>query len=122
MKSTNNTHIPPATRQHNPFVVPKGYFESLPYKIMYKVKENSPTIATKAHRNKLPFLRIGVAAAIIGILSITSIIIYRQNISANQHGEMAQATPFQDIESSDELLDYAMLDNSDIEYYLTVAE
>jgi hypothetical protein len=35
---------------------------------------------------------------------------------------MAQATPFQDIESSDELLDYAMLDNSDIEYYLTVAE
>lgn len=121
MKTNNNTHIPPVAGEHNPFIVPKGYFDSLPSKIMTKVRESGPVVTT-THRRKLPFLRIGVAAALIGILSMTSVMIYRQNMSSNKYDEMAQATPFQDIESSDELLDYAMLDNSDIEYYLTVVE
>lgn len=122
-------------KEHNPFQVPEGYFDNFPQRMMQRIQDQRQDELNKTTCHSQQNLRhskitlnsrlislFGAAAAIVGIffLTWTTVSEYRQSDTP------APNTPLfateQDLEATDELLDYTMLRNSDIEYYLTVAE
>ena len=107
----------------NPFLVPDAYFDNLPKKVMQRIKTNEVIAAPKkvTSWNKRPIFQL-VAASLTGIFIISGVILYRHALPTTLLPENNNFFSLTDMEYSDEDLDYLMLDNSDIEYYLTVAE
>lgn len=122
-----------STQGHNPFRVPEGYFDEFPQRMMQRIRmddakgekvepDRHRILSSGPVRKHRLLIRLGSAAAIAGIffLAWTVASDYRQPDVT----KMAETpvTSTQEIEYTDELLDYAMVKNSDIEYYLTVAD
>lgn len=105
-----------------PFLVPEGYFNTLPSKIIQRIKEEGNTTQTKRRPRSRFFIRLTAAAVLTGFFSLAGLMMYEQSHPLLSNNDTDKAMATQDIEYTDEILDYAMLDNSDIEYYLTVAE
>lgn len=106
----------------NPFRVPQGYFNALPQRVMERIREEEQNKAHKHERSRRLFMRLTAAAMLTGFFAIAGLMIYEQsNPLATSQDQTALASALE-IEYTDELLDYAMLDNNDIEYYLTEAE
>lgn len=100
-------NIVPGTE--NPFRVPEGYFDQLPDTIMERI-----------HSQKRPrqsiWHRWAIAAAFVGMVSGVSVVLYNGGGTT----ENKVATTVQQTNTvNNEALDYAMVDNSEIEYYLT---
>lgn len=110
-----------STDGHNPFRVPEGYFETLPSQVMQRIKQEASTQTIRRPRSRF-FIRLTAAAILSGFFSLAGLMIYEQSHKPTPGKEPSRSIASQEIEYSDEALDYAMLDNSDIEYYLTVAE
>lgn len=106
----------------NPFRVPQGYFHTLPQRVMERIREEEQNKAHKHGRSRRLFMRLTAAAMLTGFFSLAGLMIYEQGHPLSNHQEGNPLTSLQEIEYTDELLDYAMLDNNDIEYYLTEAE
>lgn len=103
-----------ATNKHNPWITPEGYFESFPERMMERIRleESKSQRATAAPKVMPLWKRLAVAASVAGVVAVASVGLIRTQdtlIAGN------------DTESfyDDEMLEYAMLDNVDIEYYLT---
>lgn len=106
----------------NPFRIPQGYFNALPQRVMERIREEEQNKAHKHGRSRHLFMRLTAAAVITGFFALAGLIMYEQsNPLATSQDPTALASALE-IEYTDELLDYAMLDNNDIEYYLTEAE
>ncbi len=106
----------------NPFLVPEGYFDNLPDRVMSHIREEGQhSILKRRHKSRF-FIRLTAAAVLTGFFSLAGLMIYEQGHPLSNHQEGNPLTSLQEIEYTDELLDYAMLDNNDIEYYLTEAE
>lgn len=106
----------------NPFLVPEGYFDNLPDRVMSHIREEGQhNILKRRHKSRF-FIRLTAAAVLTGFFSLAGLMIYEQGHPLSNHQEGNPLTSLQEIEYTDELLDYAMLDNNDIEYYLTEAE
>ena len=108
----------------NPFRVPEGYFDTLPQRVMERIKEDGQAGQPKRRRKSRFFIRLTAAAVLTGFFSLAGLMMYEQSHPLTPYQETASiaSASASEIEYGDELLDYAMLDNSDIEYYLTVAE
>lgn len=106
----------------NPFRVPEGYFDTLPQRVMEHIKEEGQAGQPKRRRKSRFFIRLTAAAVLTGFFSLAGLMMYEQSHPLTPYQETASIASASEIEYGDELLDYAMLDNSDIEYYLTVAE
>lgn len=106
----------------NPFRVPQGYFHALPQRVMERIREEEQNKAHKHGRSRRLFMRLTAAALLTGFFALAGLTIYEQSHPLSNHQEGNPLTSLQEIEYTDELLDYAMLDNNDIEYYLTEAE
>ncbi len=105
-------------KKTKPFRVPDGYFDTLPTRVMERIN------ATPVKPKPLWWPRIAAAAAMVGIFFLAGAMLYQS--SPTPVPTIADAT-HSDTDSTnmgytDEHLDYAMLNNSDIEYYLTSAE
>ena len=106
----------------NPFLVPEGYFDNLPDRVMSHIREDGQHSLLKRRHKSRFFIRLTAAAVLTGFFSLAGLMIYEQRHPLSNHQEGNPLTSLQEIEYTDELLDYAMLDNNDIEYYLTEAE
>lgn len=128
---------------HNPFLVPDGYYSTIHTRVMDKIKqieakqEQSGSDATRTEQCYHSSLslharqqgvtlwkRMTVAAMFTGLFSVIGTMLYRQHINTQSppvEKNISMST-ITDIEYDDELLDYAMLSNCDIEYYLTSVE
>lgn len=122
-------------KEHNPFQVPEGYFNNFPQRMMQRIhdqrqeEQNKTTCHSqqnlrhsKITLNSRLIRRFGAAAAIVGIFFLTWTTISEHRQSDTPAPNTPLFATEQDLEATDELLDYTMLRNSDIEYYLTVAE
>lgn len=129
-------------RGHNPFRVPDGYFATLQGRITDRINNMEPaqkrregtvtkaeasgrtTLSLHATQHRKLWMRLTVAAMLTGVVSVIGTMLYHQHPDATpmpveNTTSMSDVT---DMEYGDEHLDYAMLSNSDIEYYLTSAE
>ncbi|MBO5706391.1 MAG: hypothetical protein J6S05_05280 [Bacteroidaceae bacterium] len=106
----------------NPFLVPEGYFDNLPDRVMSHIREDGQHSLLKRRHKSRFFIRLTAAAVLTGFFSLAGLMIYEQSHPLSNQQEGSPLTLLQEIEYTDELLDYAMLDNNDIEYYLTEAE
>lgn len=109
--------------KRNPFLVPDGYFEAMPNRVMQRIaEEGSQATSRKLYgRNRL-LIRLTAAAVIVGFFILTGIKTYESHSGSTQTTDMEILEYAQDLEYSDELLDYSMVDNIDIECYITMAE
>lgn len=127
---------------HNPFSVPDGYFSSLQTRIMDRIRQDASSkeqreipstksevtsthsILTHTKQGRQLWVRLTAAAAFTGLFSVLGTMLYRHHLDATpitvDNGTSMSAST--NIEYNDELLDYAMLSNSDIACYLTSAE
>lgn len=129
--------------KHTPFRVPDGYFTTLQSRVMDRIKAEEATKTQseasvhghKAAMTAIPSLpqagqerhlwvRLTAAAVFTGVISVLGTMMYHHHsdtiaLPTENLTSMSAAT---DIEYTDELLDYAMLSNTDIAYYLTSAE
>lgn len=106
----------------NPFRVPEGYFDTLPQRVMERIREEGQAGQPKRRRKSRFFIRLTAAAVLTGFFSLAGLMMYEQSHPLTPYQENASIASASEMEYGDELLDYAMLDNSDIEYYLTEAE
>ena len=106
----------------NPFRVPQGYFHALPQRVMERIREEEQNKAHKHGRSRRLFMRLTAVAMLTGFFALAGLTIYEPRHPLSNQQEGSPLTLLQEIEYTDELLDYAMLDNNDIEYYLTEAE
>ena len=90
--------------KENPFVTPQGYFEALPQKVMSRIQE-------RQHRRRM--WRWAIAAVMTGFIFTAGLTWQLRQTSG------ALTAEDQYIE---EMLDYTMMNNMDITYYLTEAE
>ena len=103
---------------HNPFKVPNGYFDTLTNRVMQRINAEGAHTAQKS--NTRLFFRLAAAAMLAGAFFMAGLAIYERSTPLTSNAD--DIIFAQELEYTDELLDYAMLDNSDIEYYLTAAE
>ena len=106
----------------NPFRVPEGYFDTLPQRVMERIKEEGQAGQPKRRRKSRFFIRLTAAAVLTGFFSLAGLMMYEQSHPLTSSQAPTALASAQEMEFADELLDYAMLDNNDIEYYLTEAE
>lgn len=92
----------------NPFKVPEGYFDSLTLRTMDNIRKY------EGRRHRSTWLRWSVAAAVAGIVATAGFLALHDNIDEMPLAENEGVV-------SNEELEYAMIANSDIEYYLTEA-
>ena len=92
----------------NPFRVPEGYFETLTQRTMDNIRKQ------ERHNRRTVWFRWSAAAAVAGIIATAGFFALDNNTQEMQFAENESAV-------TSEELDYAMIDNRDIEYYLTEA-
>lgn len=125
---------------HNPFQVPDGYFSTVHTRVMDRIKNTEarpgkiandttrPEKSQPSHfrharqQNLTLWKRLTIAAMFTGLFLTIGTMLYRQHLNTTPLPVEKSISAITDIEYSDELLDYAMLSNCDIEYYLTSAE
>lgn len=95
------------TRAANPYRAPQGYFDALPGRVMQKVK---------ARQRRRMAMRWAVAAVLAGCVATAGLTLLDRGTRDGQHSELAHT------QYIDDALDYSMIDNAEIAYYLTEAE
>ena len=107
----------------NPFKVPEEYFNALPQRVMQRIsqEEEAHKMSLAKRRRNLFLVRICMAAAFTGVFALAGMLVFQRKVAIGSSADsFAQVMELDDY--NDEALEYAMLDNNDIEYYLTVAE
>lgn len=114
----------------NPFVVPEGYFEGFTEKMMARLKaEAEGTESRQAIVVKLPFwkraMRYAAAVAVVAVMVGGGMFYSLRSTSGESSTQLAAQTDQLDFYFSDDdlnaALDYELVDNQHIAYYLTEA-
>lgn len=121
-------------RQHDsgqrPFTTPEGYFDSFTSRLMERMEheglleqpaENPALQSAKVIRlNPMQrLMRYAAAAVVAGVCVVAATYLYNHEMSQPQGAELADYVLSND--DIDELLDYEVVNNSQIAYYLTEA-
>ena len=110
----------------NPFRTPEGYFEDFTPRLMARIQSEStqaparPTTIQLTVKPVRRLIRYAAAAVIAGICIGTGTYLYNQRSNASSPAAM-MADYVLDDDDLDEVLEYEMLDNNQIAYYLTEA-
>jgi len=117
-------------RQHdsgrNPFRTPDGYFESLTGRLMARIAEEAPQQeSVKARVVELPLwrraMRYAAAVSVAALCVGGGTWFYNRSQSADQPLADDALEYVWDDDDLDDVLDYELVDNSQIAYYLTEA-
>ncbi len=118
-------------RQHdngqNPFRTPDGYFESFTNRLMARIAEEAPQQreSVKVHAVVVPLwrrvMRYAAAVAVAVFCVGGGTLLYNRLQNQEQALQNDQLEYAWDDDELDEVLDYEMLDNNQIAYYLTEA-
>lgn len=95
------------THGANPYHAPEGYFDALPDKLMRRLK---------ARQRRRWAIRWAVAAVMAGCMATAGLTLLTRGVQDEQRTELAHT------QYIDDALDYSMIDNVEIAYYLTEAE
>lgn len=124
-------------RQHdtgrNPFAVPEGYFRDFDERLMQRLAELSDGVATESGgaaassgpRGKVVvmpvrrWMRYAAAIAVAALCIGGGTYLYNRGTAAEPEADAAELLLSDD--NIDEILDYEMLNNNQIAYYLTEA-
>ena len=115
---------------HLPFTTPEGYFDSFTSRLMERMEheglleqpaEKSVVKPAKVIRlNPLQrLMRYAAAAVVAGVCVVAGTYLYNHEMSQSQGTELADYVLSDD--EIDEMLDYEVVNNSQIAYYLTEA-
>lgn len=111
-----------SSRTTEPFKVPEGYFDTLCDRVMSQLPEQQQTI----RRTLIPRAwRYAAAAVVVGVVACVGVLIPHLNKRsstqlAQDQSEVETAERMaMDEEYFNDVLDYSMLNNNDIAYYLT---
>ena len=104
----------------DPFKVPEGYFDTLCDRVMGQLPEPQQTI----RRTLIPRVWRYAAAVVVGAVVCASVLV--PHFSRNEEAQMASNQTeaemqrlMADEEYFNDVLDYSMVNNNDIAYYLT---
>lgn len=95
------------THGANPYRTPEGYFDALPGQVMHRLK---------ARQRRRLMTRWAVAAVMAGCVATAGFTLLTRGTQDEQRIELART------QYIDDALDYSMIDNTEIAYYLTEAE
>ena len=90
--------------QENTFCIPEGYFEALPQQVMCRINQR---------RTRNTFWKWAAAAVVAGMISTAGI------LSLSSPADTLTAA---EKEYTGDELDYSLIDNMDIAYYLSEAK
>ena len=106
----------------DPFKVPEGYFDTFCDRVMSQLPEPQQTI----RRTLIPrFWRYAVAIVVVGVIASVGVLVphFRHNqdtqLASNQEEMDIERLMIEDEDYFNYVLDYSMVDNNDIAYYLT---
>lgn len=99
--------------KQNPFLVPEGYFDKLPQRVMSRIPDEQ-TILPLPHRRRW-FPTLTAAACLIGLV-LMGATLYLMNPTGEKQ-EMA----FEEDPEMEEIIDYTMMDAFTMHQYLTEA-
>lgn len=108
----------------NPFRVPEGYFDSFASQMTAKLPDRVPPVAVPPRRPRLRLLRpllYAAACVCVAVFSLTAYLMSGQS-AASDEDTMAASQQYQYAPVStyeDDVLDCAMMDNTDIYAYLS---
>ena len=102
-----------ARNDHNPWCTPEGYFDSFPERMMNRIRQEEKNKRAVSSPRVIPlWKRWAVAASVMGVCVAGTVALW-----FSDSDYMAQNDA--DAVYVEDLLDYAILDNVDMEYYLT---
>lgn len=110
----------------NPFQTPVGYFENFTPRLMARIKAEDQQTEVRPTPIRLTitpikrFMRYAAAAVIAGVCIGTGTYLYQRQLNRPLPSEVMADYVFDD-DNLEEALDYEMLDNNQIAYYLTEA-
>lgn len=111
----------------NPFQTPAGYFENFTPRLMARIKAEEERQTAASHPGKPAtikplrlFKRYAAAATFLGLCFGTGAYLYHRQINRPSPSE-TMADYVLNEGDLDEVLDYEMVDNNRIAYYLTEA-
>lgn len=88
----------------NPFSTPEGYFEALPLQVMDRIRQR---------RRNRTIWKWAAAAAVAGVISTAGMMSLRNQSDALMADDMIY---------TEDALDYSMINNLDIVYYISEAK
>jgi hypothetical protein len=110
------------TGRPNPFKVPDGYFESLSEGIMARIEEQSQHVSVSAPpQHKSIRIMPWIWSTAVAACAVVALLLFNKPESNDQPlmaGNSTQQTEAYSEAYQQEVLDYAMVNNSDIENYL----
>jgi len=110
----------------NPFRTPSGYFEDFTPRLMERIKAEGQQTAAQPAPVRVTvkpvrrLMRYAAAAVIAGVCIGAGTYLYQRQLNLPSPSD-AMAEYVLDEDELDDVLDYEMLDNSKIAYYLTEA-
>ncbi len=100
--------------KQNPFQVPEGYFDNFTEQLMAQLPKQEKKKASKIHH----LWRWAAAVAVVAGAALAVHTVSPDKVMTAQETEVEQYSE----QYSNDALDYAMLNNQDIEMYLTEAQ
>ena len=107
--------------KRTPFTTPDGYFDQLTQRIMQQLPQSAPERPT-SHRRIIWFFTTAAAACIVGALFFINFTPKSDSVQPAPPYIATGPEDLYDEQFSQEALNYALVDNSDIYYYLSGAD
>lgn len=115
------------TTTRNPFRVPDGYFDDFTQRLMQRLPQEAASQTTTPRRARIVSLSparrlMRYAAAVMVAAACLGSGLYLYNRSASDTDDILTASDYlANDDNLDDMLDYEMLSNNQIAYYLTEA-
>lgn len=112
-------------KERNPFRTPDGYFDSFNSRLMQRIAAQAPEAkqakVVSLRRSTTRYVRYAAAAVIAGLCITAGTYFWNKDTASN--GQTAAIAAFDNAneEYIDAALDYEMINNNQIAYYLTEA-
>ncbi|MCF0184612.1 MAG: hypothetical protein HUK01_09830 [Bacteroidaceae bacterium] len=102
----------------DPFVVPEGYFDSLEERVMQRI-DTMPS--PKRTSRTLTFKQLMQWSAAACVLVAAGLMYWQYSIQTSQIDENTLISEISTDEEWEDAMEYALIDNEEIAYYLTEA-
>ena len=127
----NNNHmkeeeiISKHLKGNNPFRTPDGYFDSFNSRLMQRIAEQTPATTeakvVSIHQRRMRYFRYAAAAVITGVCLVAGTYFGTRGTTPTEQMQTAANFDIENEDYIDAALDYEMINNRQIAYYLTEA-
>ena len=109
----------------NPFRTPDGYFDSFNSRLMQRIAEQPLEVrqakVVSIHQRRKQFFRYAAAAVLAGLCISAGTYFWNKDSASTEQVAAAESYDYANEDYIDAALDYEMIDNNQIAYYLTEA-